>query len=277
MDISTPAIEIIKEEEVFRGTAYDDARPDYVLKKGDKIQGTLTIGYGHTDAARDDDKKISIGDTITEEEATEILLKDLEGYVDIVNNRMKTFDVELTQAQFDGLVYATLNRPEKMSSGKLWRAIANGDVETIKSEWKKTVEESIKEFPGLLDRTEDELEMFFGTEEDKEELTEDIDMDRGIPNWQEEGFEPGYSIKPKEDNSQLNMIWTKLYNDLANAFIDNPRTYREKELFERNPIYYAKPEAKDKTEKVVYDSKEKQNIHDIYSRMMDALSESLMR
>ena len=123
MEVSPPAIVIIQDEEVFKDTAYDDARPDYVLKPGDKIIGTLTIGYGHTNAARNDDDTIKIGDTVTKEEAKEILIKDLQQYVDIVNNRMKTFDVELTQPQFDGMVFATMNRPKKMSRGGLWRAI----------------------------------------------------------------------------------------------------------------------------------------------------------
>ena len=88
---------------------------------------------------------------------------------------------------------------------------------------------------------------------------------------------PPLSSAPKEDNSELNLKWTKLYDDLANAFIDNPRTKREQELFKRNPIYYTKPEAEYKTEKVVYDSEEKQKINDNYARLMKALSESLMR
>ncbi len=71
MEVSPPAIIIIQEEETFKDKAYDDARPEYNLKPGDKILGTLTIGYGHTDAARDDDEKIQIGDTVTEEEAKE--------------------------------------------------------------------------------------------------------------------------------------------------------------------------------------------------------------
>jgi len=70
------------------------------------------------------------------------------------------------------------------------------------------------------------------------------------------------------------MIWTDLYNNLANAFIDNPRTAREKELFSRDSISY---KAKDKPVKVEYDSKEKQKINDIYANMLKALSESLMR
>lgn len=275
MDISPPAIIIIQEEETFKDKAYDDARPNYDLKPGDKIIGTLTIGYGHTNAARDDDEIIKIGDTVTKEEAVEILKKDLQQYVDIVNNRMKSFDVELTQEQFDGLVFATMNRPEKMSGGALWRAIGSGDEDKIRKEWSETISEAVKDFPGLEDRKEEELDLFFSTP-DKPEV-EVQDPNRGIPE-PSETFVPGplpvVTNEPKQNNSELNMIWTKLYNDLSNSFIDNPRTKREQELFKRNPIYY-KP--KDKPVKVEYDSKEKQNLHDIYANMLKALSESLMR
>jgi len=110
-------------------------------------------------------------------------------------------------------------------------------------------------------------------------MPDDGDPDRGIPapNPSFVPDSPPLSSAPKEDNSELNLKWTKLYDDLANAFIDNPRTKREQELFKRNPIYYSKPEAEDKTEKVVYDSEEKQKINDNYARLMQALSESLMR
>lgn len=275
MEVSPPAIIIIQEEETFKDKAYDDARPEYNLKPGDKILGTLTIGYGHTDAARDDDEKIQIGDTVTEEEAEEILLKDLQQYVDIVNNRMKSFDVKLTQEQFDGLVFATMNRPEKMSGGALWRAIGSGDEDKIREEWSKTISQSVKDFPGLENRKEEELDLFFSTP-DKPEV-EVQDPDRGIPT-PSETFVPGslpvVTTEPEQDNSELNMVWTKLYNDLSNSFIDNPRTKREQELFKRNRIY---SKAADKPVKVEYDSEEKQNLHDIYANMLKALSESLIR
>jgi len=275
MEVSPPAIIIIQDKETFRDKAYDDERPDYDLKPGDEILGTLTIGYGHTDAARDDDEKIQIGDTVTEEEAQDILIKDLQEYVDIVNNRMKSFGVELTQAQFDGLVFATMNRPERMGAGALWKAIASSDEDKIREEWSKTISQSIKKYPGLEGRKEEELDLFFSTP-DKSEV-EVQDLDRGIPT-PSETFVPGSlplsTAEPKQNNSELNMVWTKLYNDLSKSFIDNPRTRREQELFKRNPIYN---KAKDKPVKVEYDSKEKQNLNDMYANMLKALSESLIR
>tara|TARA_B100001559_G_scaffold44580_1_gene33254 strand:- start:2471 stop:3301 length:831 start_codon:yes stop_codon:yes gene_type:complete len=276
MEVSPPAIVIIQDEEVFKDTAYDDARPDYVLKPGDKIIGTLTIGYGHTNAARNDDDTIKIGDTVTKEEAKEILIKDLQQYVDIVNNRMKTFDVELTQPQFDGMVFATMNRPKKMSRGGLWRAIASRDEEKIREEWNKTITNSLKQFPGLADRKVKELNMFLAKEQQEINSTE-IDTNMQISKTSTTSMPsslPVITKEPKVDNSEINMVWTDLYNNLANAFIDNPRTAKEKELFGRNSISY---KAKDKPVKVEYDSKEKQKIAEIYSGMLKAISESLKR
>lgn len=48
---ATIATGLHMEGEGTKYVAYDDARPNYVLKPGDKIKGTLTACTGHTDAA----------------------------------------------------------------------------------------------------------------------------------------------------------------------------------------------------------------------------------
>jgi GH24 family phage-related lysozyme (muramidase) len=282
MEVSPPVIEIIQEEEVFKGTAYDDARPDYVLKPGDKIIGTLTIGYGHTNAARNNDEQINIGDTVTEEEALEIFKLDIAEFGKYVTNRANSFEVNLLQPQFDALVMASMNRDAKMSGGPLWRAIKSGDEKKIREIWSSTVEKSLKKYPGLEGRKDKELEIFF----DSYEKPEDIDEDRGIPE-PEDNFIPGpipeNNIPPTvvppstEDTGVQNMIWTDLFNNLSNAFIDNPRTARERELFGRTSIRYNPPTEKDISEKIVYDSEEKQIIGDNYTRLLQAISQGFMR
>jgi GH24 family phage-related lysozyme (muramidase) len=285
MEVSPPAIEIIQTEEVFKDKAYDDARPDYVLQPGDKIIGTLTIGYGHTNSAREDDEQINIGDTVTEEEALEILTLDIAEFGKYVNNRANNFDVDLTQSQFDALVMASMNRDKKMSGGPLWRAIKSGDEEKIRELWNKTIAASVKAFPGLEDRKNEELDMFFGTYNTPNIVEEVVDKDdapdRGIPE-PEDGFVPGVKVgeltgEPVEDTSKQNMVWTKLFDDLSNAFIDNPRTRRERELFGRTSIRYNPPTDKDISEKIVYDSEEKQIISDNYTRLLKAISQGFMR
>lgn len=93
---------------------YDDKRPkeriggrlQYPEWDGGKPIGTLTIGFGHTDAAGA--PKITQGMRITREEADEILSNDLAPCVARVN-RMLT--AETTQHQFDAIVDTDFNCP----------------------------------------------------------------------------------------------------------------------------------------------------------------------
>jgi hypothetical protein len=90
-----------------------------------------------------------------------------------------------------------------------------------------------------------------------------------------EYYQPPVQSTPERDN--INTIMTNLMTDISNAQGAYPRTRREIELFGRNPIQVVPQDTADKPEKVEYDSKEKQNLHDMYANMLKALSESLMR
>lgn len=70
--VNEAGLKLLKSFEQLRLTAYDDARPDFKLRPGDKVLGTLTIGYGHTDRA------VWIGQKITEAQADEFLEDDLD-------------------------------------------------------------------------------------------------------------------------------------------------------------------------------------------------------
>ena len=83
--------------------AYDDAS-DHIVKPGQYVHGTLTIGYGHTDAAGP--PKVFIGQTITQEQADAILSTDL---VSVELEVSKLVDVALNQNQFDALVSFQFN------------------------------------------------------------------------------------------------------------------------------------------------------------------------
>ena len=289
MEISPPAIEIIQEEELFKDTAYDDKRPDYVLQPGDKILGTLTIGYGHTNAARDNDEEIQIGDTVTEEEAKEILKLDIAEFEKYVTNRAKKFDVELTQSQYDALVMASMNRDNKMSGGPLWRAIKSGDENKIRELWSKTIEASVKAFPGLEDRKNEDLDMFFGTyntpdiaeEIVKKEIPSDaVDPERlYLPSIDTQGnaIDPdtGNIIQPpKQDNTEMNMMLSKMYSNLSNSLAPYARTKTETQRFGRNAITVKPQTDSDKPVKVEYDSDVKQNINDIMTKILSNISEA---
>lgn len=289
MEVSPPAIEIIQEKEVFKGTAYDDKRPDYVLQPGDKILGTLTIGYGHTNAARNNDEEIQIGDTVTEEEALQILKLDVAEFEKYVTNRANSFDVELTQSQYDALVMASMNRDNKMSGGKLWRAIKSGDENKIRELWSKTIEASVKAFPGLEDRKNEELDMFFGTyntpnvvkEAIKKEIPSDaVDRERlYLPSTDTQGnaIDPdtGNIIPPpKQDNSEMNIMLSKMYSNLSNSLAPYARTKTETQRFGRNAITVKPQTDSDKPVKVEYDSDVKQNINDIMTKILSNISQA---
>ncbi len=78
--------------------AYDDAN-DRIVKPGQKVHGTLTIGYGHTDAAGP--PKVYIGQTITNQQADQILSSDLQSVEIEVEHLVK---VSVNQNQYDALV-----------------------------------------------------------------------------------------------------------------------------------------------------------------------------
>lgn len=78
--------------------AYDDS-DDHIVKPGERVYGTLTIGYGHTSAAGA--PKVFIGQTITQSEADAILASDLTSVEIEVANLVK---VALNQNQFDAVV-----------------------------------------------------------------------------------------------------------------------------------------------------------------------------
>lgn len=92
MDISNRGLELIKKFEGLELEAYQD------------IVGIWTIGYGHTSMAGP--PEVVPGMEITEEEATEILRRDLGQYEDGVEQAVK---VEITQNMFDALVSITFN------------------------------------------------------------------------------------------------------------------------------------------------------------------------
>jgi lysozyme len=78
--------------------AYDDY-DDKIVKPGQSIRGTLTIGRGHTSSAGP--PKVYVGQVITEKEADTILINDL---LPVENNVKRLVKVPLNQNQFDAIV-----------------------------------------------------------------------------------------------------------------------------------------------------------------------------
>lgn len=78
--------------------AYDDYN-DKIVQAGQTIRGTLTIGYGHTDAAGP--PKVYVGQVITNDQADQILSTDLLSVELQVKKYVKSV---LNQNQLDALV-----------------------------------------------------------------------------------------------------------------------------------------------------------------------------
>lgn len=83
--------------------AYDDAN-DHIVAESHTASGTLTIGYGHTDAAGP--PRVYVGQRITQNEADTFLANDLASVESEVNHLVK---VHLNQDQFDALVSFQFN------------------------------------------------------------------------------------------------------------------------------------------------------------------------
>lgn len=98
MKISPAGRAFIKQWERLFLQAYDDAT-ERIIKPGDRIHGTLTIGYGHTSAAGL--PHVYAGMALKDEaEADDILSADLAPVESAVNRLVK---VDLNQNQYDAL------------------------------------------------------------------------------------------------------------------------------------------------------------------------------
>ncbi|UJX45761.1 lysozyme [Xanthobacter sp. YC-JY1] len=109
MKLSVAGLKFIKSFESFVPYVYDDKVPAvkgrYREYTGGPVKGTLTIGYGHTNAAKHP-LKVVPGTYVTEAQAREILDVDLDECEEAVNRIVK---VPMTQGQFDALVSFTFN------------------------------------------------------------------------------------------------------------------------------------------------------------------------
>lgn len=104
MKISDAGLNFIKRFEALFLQAYDDAT-DRIVKPGDRIHGTLTIGYGHTSQAGP--PRVYAGMVLKDEAAADdLLLADLAPVESAVARLVK---VDITQNQFDALTSFQFN------------------------------------------------------------------------------------------------------------------------------------------------------------------------
>ena len=141
---------IINEEGGFQKTAY---------KLGD---GKITIGYGHAEPIKS--SKYKVGDTITKQEAIDLLEKDLH-YFETSIKRMfrqwskKGYNVKITQNMFDALVSMAYNMGvTRLRNTEFIDYLMVSDFETAASIIPNT--KISDKFPGLKKRRENEQKLF---------------------------------------------------------------------------------------------------------------------
>ena len=147
MKTSENGLKKIKQWEAFISYAYDDFDPPARrrrIKAGDKVHGTLTIGYGHTGP------DVRPGMTITEAQADELFRGDVAEAERMVAKYLK---VELTQNQYDALISFAFNVSEgNFRDSTLLKKLNAGKKEEVPAELMKWVNSKGKKLSGLVNR-----------------------------------------------------------------------------------------------------------------------------
>lgn len=159
MKLGIQGEQLIKEGEGLVLYTYDDANPGKPFLKG-KPKGELTIGYGHTSAAGA--PKVVPGMKITKAEAEKIFKRDIQKFVDDVNNLVT---VDLTQNQFDALVSFQYNTGA-LASSRLLKRVNAGQFDQVPAEFMKWVNDNGRMVPGLVNRRRAEVALWRGIESD---------------------------------------------------------------------------------------------------------------
>ena len=142
MKLGERGTEILKYFEGCKLTAYQDS------------VGVWTIGYGHT-------KGVYNGMTITQEEAEQMLLTELEEYEGYIENMVT---VPLTQNQFDALVVWIYNLgPTNFKNSTLLKELNAGNYNAAGQEITRWNKAGGKVLAGLVKRREAEAELFNDT------------------------------------------------------------------------------------------------------------------
>lgn len=154
MDLSAQGLELLKSREGFSASPYFD------------FHG-YSIGYGHLDikldefnALSDEDKAAYLAKTISEEDATALLLDDVEWAADSVRDLVS---VPVTQNQFDALVSLVFNIGRGAFAGStLLRLLNASDYEGAAAQFARWNRAGGSVHPGLVARREHETEQFTG-------------------------------------------------------------------------------------------------------------------
>lgn len=158
-NINAAGLKLIKSWESFVAYPYDDLLPPvkgvYREWTGGPVTGTLTIGYGHTDAAKHP-LKVKAGLRITEVEACEILDVDLDECEDAVARLVK---VPLTDNQFSALVSFQFNTGS-LASSTLLKKLNAGDYRAVPEQLLRWVHAKGRYVEGLKNRRNAEIALW---------------------------------------------------------------------------------------------------------------------
>jgi len=143
MDISQEGLSLIKKFEGCKLEAYRCAA------------NVLTIGYGST-------KGVKEGDTITQEEADNLLLHEMNEYEGYINDMV---EVDLEQNQFDAMVSWVFNLgPANLKASTLLKVLNSKDYDGVPMQIKRWNKAAGQVKQGLIRRREAEALLFEGKE-----------------------------------------------------------------------------------------------------------------
>ncbi len=158
--VNAEGLKLIKQWEGLILFAYDDFDPPKNrrrIKPGDKVNGTLTIGYGSTGP------HVKPGMTITEAQATNLLMADLNRFELGVERAVK---VPLTDNQFAALVAFAFNigmgvpgdpKRKGFVNTTLLKKLNAGNYDAVPGELMKFVTSKGKKLAGLVNRRSAEV------------------------------------------------------------------------------------------------------------------------
>ena len=145
--VSAYGIQKIKQWEGEILFAYDDFDPPSNrrrIKAGDKINGTLTIGVGHTGP------DVRPGMTITPDQSTQLLYGDIAQFERVVDNSVT---VNLTDNQFAALVSFAFNvGAQNFETSTLLKKLNAGNYAAVPTELAKWTKSKGKTMQGLVNR-----------------------------------------------------------------------------------------------------------------------------
>ena len=117
--------------------------------------GVWTIGYGHT-------KDVEEGDTISKDQAEEMLVEELHEYENYINEYV---NVALSQNQFDALVSRVYNLgPANLKASTMLKVLNDGKYEDVPYQMKRWNKAGGKVLDGLVRRREAEALLYQGRE-----------------------------------------------------------------------------------------------------------------